>query len=48
LGKLAWQDIDKAIALNSNFKPLLPNFYTQDPVAYQRRVQEIAQTNFII
>ena len=46
-GKLAYQDIDKALTLNPDFKPILPIFYTQDPTIYQERVREIAQINFI-
>lgn len=47
-GKLAWQDMTRAIELNPDFEPLLPNFYTNDPEDYQQRVIKIAQTNFLI
>lgn len=47
-GKLAWQDIDRAVQLNPDFKPLLPSFYTQDPAYYRQRVTDIAKLNFLI
>jgi hypothetical protein len=46
-GKLAWQDVSLAIELNPNFQPLLPKFYTDDPGAYEQRIQAVAQANFI-
>lgn len=46
-GKIAWQDIDKAVELNPTFQPLLPSFYTRGPQAYEQRVQAVAQANFI-
>jgi hypothetical protein len=47
-GKLAYQDINKAVELNPKFEPVLPIFYTQDPESYQQRVKKIAQANFMI
>jgi len=47
-GKIAYQDLDKAIALNKNFQPLLPDFYTTSPAQYRSRVLEIAKTNFLV
>ena len=48
LGKLSWRDVDRAQKLNPDYEPLLPIFYTRDPAAYERRVREIAKTNFLI
>lgn len=46
-GKLAYQDIPKAVELNPGFQPLLPTFYTRDPAAYQEHIHTVARTNFI-
>lgn len=48
LGKLAFQDTQKAIDLNPRFEPLLPQFYTDNPEKYQETVTTIAQENFLI
>jgi len=47
-GKLAYQDINKAVEMNKKFQPLLPDFYTDNPVKYRNRVIEIAKANFLI
>ncbi|MFZ5437508.1 MAG: tyrosine/phenylalanine carboxypeptidase domain-containing protein [Patescibacteria group bacterium] len=47
-GKLAYQDIDKAVTMNKNFKPLLPAFYTINPNEYKNKVIAIAKTNFLV
>jgi hypothetical protein len=47
-GKLSSKDIDKAIEMNPNFEPLLPDFYTDNPEQYKQRVLEIARENFLI
>lgn len=47
IGKIAWEDIKLAKKLNPNFKPLLPNFYTNDPAAFAKKMKEIGQVNFL-
>lgn len=44
-GKLAVDDVDKAVELNPKFEPLLPSFYTLNPTKYARTVQEIGKEN---
>lgn len=46
-GKLAYQDIDKALQLNPGFKPQLPIFYLSDRTAYAKSIKEIAEQNYI-
>lgn len=47
-GKIAFQDLEKAVALNPDFEPLLPHFYTDNPAEYADRVREIAAKNFLL
>ena len=46
-GKLAIKDIKKAQKMNPKYHPLLPKFYTNNPLAYQNKVKNIAKRNFI-
>jgi len=46
-GKLAYQDIDKALSMNPGFKPQLPIFYESDPVKYAQSIHTIAEENYI-
>lgn len=46
-GKLAVQDIKKAQKINPQFQPILPKFYTENPLEYQKKVKNIAKRNFI-
>ena len=46
-GKLAIEDIAKAQKMNPNYQALLPKFYINDPLAYQKRVKALAKRNFV-
>jgi hypothetical protein len=46
-GKLAWQDIDKAVALNPDYQPLIPSFYSDSPERYAEEIDIIAKANSI-
>lgn len=45
LGKMSWQDVDQAVKMNPDFKPLLPSFYTVDTRRYAKRMLEIGKVN---
>lgn len=47
-GKMAAEDIEKALDMNPDFKPVLPDFYTNNPEKYKNRVKKVAQANFLI
>ncbi len=44
-GKIAWQDVEIAIAANPGFRPQLPSFYTLDAVKYGQLLQSIGSLN---
>ena len=44
-GKVACEDVDKAIALNPQFEPLLPSFYVTNPEEYARELEKIGTEN---
>lgn len=44
-GKLALADVDKAVALNPDFSPQLPLFFTKDRKKYQKEMLEIGTAN---
>lgn len=44
-GKLAAEDVEKALEMNPNFQPLLPSFYEISPEQYARDIHEIAEYN---
>lgn len=46
-GKMAWQDVEKAIQLNPHFQPELPSFYKINPEAYEEELNKIGLTNFL-
>lgn len=46
-GKLAYQDVDKAVAMNPTFQPLLPLFYTSDREGYVRELEAIGEFNLL-
>jgi hypothetical protein len=46
LGKIDVNDIPLARELNPGFKPKLPNFYSDNPDNYQKKITEIAQVNY--
>lgn len=46
-GKLAIKDIKKAQKMNPQYQLILPKFYTDNPVAYQKKVANIGKRNFI-
>jgi hypothetical protein len=47
-GKMALEDIDKAVEINPNFKPLLPSFYVTDPAGYKQKMINVGKTNLLI
>lgn len=47
LGKIAHEDIYKAIKLNPHFFPLLPIFYTQSTDEYKKSILSIGEKNFL-
>lgn len=44
-GKLAIEDVEKAVELNPTFQPALPSFYTLDPKKYRKRIKAIGEAN---
>jgi hypothetical protein len=47
-GKIAHQDIDKAVKINPNFKPILPSFFEVDQEKYKQNIGQIGVDNFLI
>ena len=47
-GKMALEDIDKAVKMNPDYKPLLPSFYVTDPDNYKQKMISIGKNNFLI
>lgn len=45
IGKIALEDIDKAWNINSNYQPVLPQFYSNNPEEYSRKIQAIIKVN---
>lgn len=46
-GRIAYQDIMKVVSINPTFKPVMPSFYTDDPIQYKNNVKKIAELNGI-
>lgn len=46
-GKIALEDLKRAVELNPDFEPLLPSFYFLSPQQYAEQQQEIGETNFL-
>lgn len=46
-GKLAVEDLAKAVELNPHYKPVLPSFYTLDHSEYAKKISAIGITNKI-
>lgn len=46
-GKMALADIDKALELNPEFKPLLPSFYVTNKKKYKEEMKRIGQVNLL-
>ncbi len=47
LGKISYKDIDKAREINPDFKPVLPNFITQNRTKYIQQIKDIAKINHL-
>jgi hypothetical protein len=45
-GKLALEDVDKAVEMNPNFEPVLPSFYSLDKAKYASNTANIGKENF--
>lgn len=46
-GKMAFQDVDKAVEMNPHFKPLLPSFFVTNRDKYAQQMMKIGQENKI-
>jgi hypothetical protein len=46
-GKLAVEDLAKAVELNPDYEPVLPSFYTIDPSEYAKKIEAIGTLNKI-
>jgi hypothetical protein len=46
-GKMAVEDVQKAVKMNPNFKPQLPSFFLLDKNQYQKDIKQIGQANLI-
>ena len=46
-GKLALEDVPKAVSMNPEFDPLLPSFYTHDFTNYRKQMLEIGEYNLL-
>jgi hypothetical protein len=44
-GKVAYEDIELAVSLNPDFKPVLPSFFTLDHKKYAKNLMEIGTEN---
>ncbi len=44
-GKMSWENIDLAIKMNPNFKPLLPSFFIVNKDEYATKIHKIGQIN---
>lgn len=44
-GKLAAEDVPKALELNPNYHPTLPGFFTENQELYSQKLEEIAMAN---
>ena len=47
-GKMSWEDVDTAVKMNPDFKPLLPSFYEVDKEKYSEKLKEIGKLNMFI
>lgn len=46
-GKLALEDLDKAVRMQPDYQPKLPSFYLIDPAAYQQKLEKIGKINML-
>lgn len=46
-GKVDLKDVDKAVKMNPNFKPLLPSFFVTNRAQYISELTEIGEVNFL-
>ncbi len=46
-GKIALQDVPQAVALNPDFEPLLPSFFSHDYANYVAQMKEIGEYNML-
>lgn len=44
-GKMALEDVEKAVQMNPNYKPLLPSFFVLDNKTYKKNLKEIGSVN---
>lgn len=44
-GKIASEDVSKAVEMNLHFKPALPSFFTIDPEKYAQEIRKIGKVN---
>ena len=46
-GKMSFQDVEKALELNPEFKPVLPSFYITNKNKYKEEMKKIGQVNML-
>ena len=46
-GKMSLEDVNKAVSMNPDFKPLLPSFYTLNKSEYVSKIKNIGKINFL-
>ncbi|MDH5533089.1 MAG: flavohemoglobin expression-modulating QEGLA motif protein [Candidatus Pacebacteria bacterium] len=46
-GKMSYEDIDKALEMNPEFKPLLPSFYVTNKKKYKEEMKKIGKVNLL-
>ncbi len=44
-GKIAAEDVSKAVAIDPHFKPALPSFFTTNPEKYAQEIKKIGEAN---
>ncbi|MBU0579165.1 DUF1704 domain-containing protein [Patescibacteria group bacterium] len=47
-GKMAFEDVEKAVKISPNFKPVLPSFFVVDQEAYAEKMAKIGQVNMFL
>ena len=46
-GKMALEDVERAIKMNPNFEPLLPSFFVVNKMKYAEKIAQIGQINHL-
>lgn len=48
LGKIALEDVEKAVKINPDFQPVLPSFFTLDQEGYAHKLNEVGKDNMLL